>query len=103
MKKIRSYNMNFSNHVRVTGVNITNQVDGKRKLTVGRTLKNELFWDALDCLQTAEPNKIAYVKGVQSFILSIEKKGYESCYSSAMMELVHSYGYGTLKELIDAL
>ena len=103
MKKIRSYNMNISNHVRVTGVNITDQGIGMRKLTVGRTLKNELFWDALGCLQTADLNKIAHVKGVQSFILSIEKTGYESCYSSEMMALVHSYGYGTLKELIDSL
>ena len=107
-KKTRSYSLNTSNHVRITGVIISKQIDGKRRLTVGRALKNELFWAAIKCKKTEETEEkdaeqIAHVKGIQSFVLSIEKNGYESCYSPTMMEIVHSYGYDTLKELIDAL
>lgn len=101
--KTRSYSLNVSNHVRITGVNITKQANGKRKLTVGRTLKNELYWSALECLETKDPDKAAHVKGMQSFVLSIEKTGYEGCYSSPMMKKIYAYGYASLKELIDDL
>lgn len=102
-QKTRSYNLNVSNHVRITGINITKQDFGKRKLTVGRSIKNQLFWDALNCVQTRDVEQIQHVKGIQSFILSVEKLGYENCYSSAMMKQVNELGYNTLKELIDSL
>lgn len=101
--KTRSYNMNISNHVRVTGVNITKNPDSGRKLTVGRSVKDELFWSAIDCKQSNNPDSIARVKGLQSFVLSIEKNGYETCYSPAMMNCVHSLGFDSLKKLIDSL
>ena len=46
---------------------------------------------------------IQKLKGTQSFILSIEKCGYESCFSEAMMDKIHSFGFPTLKKLIDSL
>lgn len=102
-RKTRAYNMNISNHVRITGVNITKQDNGSRRLTVGRSVKNNLYWEALNCLEDKNPDKISHVKGLQSFVLSIEKTGYESCYSPVMMAKVRSYGFETLKELIDSL
>ena len=62
-----------------------------------------MFWEAVKCLESPEHDRIYYVKGLQSFILSIEKKGSEACYSPVMMQLINSYGYKTLKELIDSL
>ena len=103
IKKTRSYNMNISNHVRVTGVNITKQDNGSRRLTVGRSVKNDLYWEALSCVEDRDADKVSHVKGLQSFVLSIEKTGYESCYSPIMMAKVHSYGFDTLKDLIDSL
>lgn len=102
-KKTRSYNLNISNHVHITGVNVVKQSDNRRLLTVGRTIKNKLYWDAMDCMKSKDPQKIAYVKGMQSFILSIEKKGYEHCYSKAMLSQIYNYGFNNLKELIDSL
>jgi hypothetical protein len=101
--KTRSYNMNISNHVKITGVNITKTDIGKRKLTVGRSIKNELFWDAINCFENRSCDQVQRIKGMQSFILSIEKCGYESCYSNAMMKRIHFLGFDTLKELIDTL
>ena len=102
-RKTRTYDLNTSNHVRVTGINIVKCEDGTRKLTVGRSAKNALFWDALNCLENSNQNRILHVKGMQSFVLSIEKNGYESCYSQAMMEKVYATGAKSLKELIDSL
>lgn len=102
-QKTRSYNLNVSNHVRITGINITKQNCGKRRLTIGRSIKNQLFWDALNCVQMKDVEQIQHVKGIQSFILSVEKLGYERCYSTAMMKRVNEIGYNTLKELIDSL
>ncbi len=43
------------------------------------------------------------IKGMQSFILSIEKEGYEKCYSEGMLKKVHYLGFDNLKSLIDSL
>lgn len=102
-KKTRSYSLDVSNHVRVTGINITKKNDGSRRLTIGRSIKNELFWEAMECYEKRDSQKINHVKGLQSFILSIEKTGYESCYSEAMIERVRACGYSSLKQLIDSL
>lgn len=102
-RKTRAYNLNLSNHVRVTGVNITKKPDNARKLTVGRSVKCKLYWDAIKCLETKDCDQIAHVKGMQSFILSIEKKGYEGCFSEGMLQQVQNHGFKTLKELIDSL
>lgn len=101
-KKTRSYNLNISNHVRITGINITKQPDNRRVLTVGRTIKNQLYWDAMDCMKSKDSEKIAHVKGMQSFILSVEKNGYEQCYSEGMLHQIHEYGFSSLKDLIDS-
>lgn len=101
--KIRFYDFNISNHIKITGVNIIKQKDGKRRLTIGKSIKNKLFWEALECVKSKNKKKIQHVKGIQSFILSIEKTGYESCYSKTMMKLVNDVGYDSLKSLIDSL
>lgn len=88
--KTRAYNLNVSNHVRVTGVNITKKPDNTRKLTIGRSVKCKLYWDAIKCLETKDPDQIAHVKGMQSLILSIEKMGMrvafrKKCYSKCII------------------
>jgi len=102
-KKTRAYNLNVSNHVKITGVNITKSDFGRRKLTVGRSIKNKLYWDAVKCLETQDVDQIQQVKGIQSFILSIEKNGYDECYSLAMKERICTLGYESLKHLVDLL
>ena len=103
MKKTRAYNLYISNHVRITGINIVMLENGRRRLTVGRSLKNKLFWDAMNCREYKDTDKILQVKGLQSFILSIEKEGYEKCYSDGMLKMIHSTGFSTLKDFIDSL
>ncbi len=50
-----------------------------------------------------DSNTIQKIKGTQSFVLSIEKCGYENCYSKAMIDKLHLLGFSSLKELIDSL
>lgn len=101
-KKTRFYNLNVSNHVRVTGVNIVKDNDGYRHLTVGRSLKNYMYWKAIECFETGNEEMMRKIKGLQSFVLSIEKEGYESCYSEGMINKINNYGFKSLKEMIDS-
>ena len=101
--KTRSYNLYVSNHVRITGINVIKDQSGYRSLTIGRSIKKQLYWDALRCLESKDGELIQHVKGIQSFIISVEKQGYEDCYSSAMKGRLSDLGYKSLKQLIDAL
>jgi len=102
--KSRSYNMHTSNHVRITGVNIVIDSKGRRHLTVGRAIKNKLYWDAIHCFESNKQDAelVQKIKGMQSFVLSIEKCGYEDCYSENMMKKVYILGFDSLRQLIDS-
>ena len=104
-KKSRFYNLKETNHVKVTGVNIVVSNTGNRLLTVGNKIKNDLFWDAINYYKrdAIDEREMHRIKGMQSFILSVEKNGYESCYSDNMMSIVHQLGFTSLKSLIDSL
>ena len=43
------------------------------------------------------------IKGMQSFILSVEGEAYEDSYSSNMKNAIKELGFNSLKELIDSL
>ena len=103
--KSRFYNLNISNHVRITGVNIIIDATGRRHITVGRTIKNKLYWDAIHYFESNKQDaELAQrIKGMQSFVFSIEKCGYENCYSQNMKEKVNKLGFDSLKSLIDSL
>lgn len=104
-KKSRSYSLYETNHVKITGVNITKKQNNYRRLTVGNAAKNKLFWDAINCYKSEkkEHREVYRIKGMLSFILSVEKSGYDLCYSNKMIELLNNLGFSTLKELIDHL
>lgn len=101
--KTRSYNLNVSNHIRITGINIVKDGDNYRKLTVGRALKDKLFREALKCYDTKDYTNAEQIKGLLSFVLSIEKQGFEECYSEKMKGMVFERGFNSLSELIQSL
>lgn len=104
-KKTEIYNLERSNHVRITGVSITTTESGYRHISVGKKLKNEIFWSAIEQYDRTEKDgtKIAHIKGLFSFAVSVEKTGIEDGYSDRMMELIRERGFSSLKELIKAL
>lgn len=103
-RKTRIINLNKSNHVRITGINLVRDEANHRTLTVGRKRKDELFYSAIDAFKKSEgQDKILRIKGMQSFILSIEGEGYEATYSDNMKRLVTELGFDSLKTLIDSL
>lgn len=104
-KKTRCYNLQTCNHVKITGVNITRDGNNYRRLTVGRKIKNDLFWDAIKCFDSSykSTQEVERIKGMQSFVLSIEKNGYESCYSTEMLRIVEGHGHTSLTQLINGL
>lgn len=103
-RKTRIINLNKSNHVRITGINLVRDEANHRTLTVGRKRKDELFYSAIDAFKNSDgQDKILRIKGMQSFILSIEGEGYEATYSDNMKKLVMELGFDSLKSLIDSL
>lgn len=106
-KKDKTIYLDKSNHVRVTGINIIKTEEGYRRLSVGKKRKNELFWNAIEYLLTDKSQrditKLQQIKGMQSFILSVEKIGYEDVFSDGMRAKLNELGYDSLKKLIDEL
>ena len=105
--KTKIINLNISNHVKITGVNITRDSDNNRGLSVGRKLKNELYNRTIKlCSDSNNKTREWYqeaqsIRGLQSFVLSVEGKDYENIYSRKMINIIKTYGYCSLKELID--
>ena len=103
-RKTRIIDLNRSNHVRITGINLVRDEANRRTLTVGRKRKDELFYSAVDALRKGESREeILRIKGMQSFVLSVEGEGYEATYSYNMKSIVEQLGFSSLKELIDTL
>lgn len=103
--KTKVVDLGKSNHVRITGVSITKDVNNYRHISVGRKTKNTLFWKAINLYDQEEKDylQIAHLKGMYSFVLSVEKKNVEACYSAKMKELIKERGFDSLKELIQDL
>lgn len=106
-KKTKIINLNKSNHVRITGINISKDKNNNRKLTVGRKRKNNLYHNSINLISQNVENRddleVKRVKGNQSFILSVEGEKYEESYSEKMKQVVYDKGFKSLKELIDSL
>ncbi|MDE5931432.1 MAG: hypothetical protein K2H40_02980 [Lachnospiraceae bacterium] len=47
-KKTGIFSLEKSNHVRITGVSIVRDENGYRHISVGKKLKNEIFWAAIN-------------------------------------------------------
>lgn len=105
-KKTQIIDITRSNFVRITGVNIIRKADNYRHLSVGNKLKNELFWKVLDAYDNPKNHsyqEINQYKGKLSFILSIEKKGFDQLYSEGMKSLLAERGFADLIEMTRAL
>ena len=90
--------------MRITGINLVRDDSDYRLLTVGRKRKDQLFYSAIDEFKKQGTKDCAQkIKGMQSFILSVEGENYEDTYSHNMKKIVHDLGFSSLKALIDSL
>ena len=101
-EKTQVVNINISNHVRITGVSVVKKEDGIRCISVGRKTKNELFWKAIELYDAEKKDypEIIRLKGMLSFVMSVEKRGIENTYSANMMDMLNQRGAKSVKELI---
>lgn len=102
--------LNKSNHVRITGISITKDKGNYRSLSVGKKKVISLYDEALKLylnraneLNDEQLYKIARIKGMESFIFSIHKKGYDHMFSQAMVNKLNDLGFKSLHELIQTL
>lgn len=107
--KTKVINLNKSNHVKIAGINLVRRDDDSRRLTVSRSIVKELYFDAMRTyLNQSDKNddsssNIDRIKGMHSFILSIEKTGYSHVLSDRMRQSVSQLGYENLEHLISSL
>lgn len=105
-RKTAVVNLLETNQMRITGICITRDSNNYRSISVGKKLKNKIFWDALNLYDNQEKKndyQVAHLKGILSFVLSIEKNGIDGAYSEGMQELLKKRGFNGIKELVDAL
>ena len=113
LKKKSIINFKESNHVRITGISVTKLENNNRRLSVGKKRINKLYDDALELynkinsedyiLNKEDLYNISRIKGMQSFILSIHKNGYNHIFSSMMQRKLENLGFSSLNELINSL
>lgn len=109
--KSKMIDFEISNHVRITGLNIVKDTNNFRRITVGRKRINDLFHQSMKLhlklkeysLTDSDKLEIQRIRGMESFIYSIEKKGYEYVFSNNMKESIYNEGFRNLSELLDAL
>jgi len=108
-KKTKFIDFSNSNHVKLAGINIVKTGEGTRRLTVSRKIIKELYFRAIAAERSKKASaneddklsvEINYIKGMQSFILSVEKRGYSHILSAAMNEQIVALGYQKLEDLI---
>ncbi len=111
-KKTRIIDLSISNHVKIAGVNIVKHEDGTRRLTISRKVVKDLYFRSLKLHEkmkqtggNASDNEeldaeMNYIKGMQSFILSIEKTGYSHVLSEKMQNSIRQLEYESLEDLI---
>lgn len=105
-KKVQIISLDKSNHVKITGINITKRNDNFRHITVGKKLINKLFWRAIHYYDHPEYTSdldVERLKGLLSFVFSIEKNGFYDRYSLGMLQLIKNRGFLDLEELILSL
>lgn len=101
-KKTKVIDLNKSNHVKIAGVNIA--FKGRdRQLTVGRDTVRQLYFDATSAYRSIDSTNeldLQRIKGMHSFILSIEKNSYSDRLAKGMKSHIESLGFETLEDLI---
>ena len=101
-KKEKVINISSGGHVKVTGISIIVDEKNYRRLSVGRKKKDQLFNDAISYVTKLKTNneEALRIKGYEAFVLSVEGKRYEECYSINMKNLCKQMGYSSLHDLI---
>ena len=79
--------------------------DNIRRLTVGRSFKKKLLWDAIQSIDNIERDEslVKQIKGRYSFVLSIEKEGIENMLSPCMRRILNEKNISSINELFSVL
>ena len=101
-KKERVYDISITRHVKITGINIIRDDKNYRLVSVGRKRKDELYNRTMQYIELKKNDKdeVLKIKGLESFILSVEGRAYEKCYSKKMIDVIYQAGYSSLHDAI---
>jgi RNA-directed DNA polymerase len=105
-RKTKVIDLRKSNHVKIAGVNIAILKGDKRRLTVGRDTVRQLYFKAISAYTSIDSTSdfdVQQIKGMHSFILSIEKMGYSHRLAGGMKSHIQSLGFDSLETLISDL
>ncbi len=106
-KKTKFVVFEKSQQVRITGVSIVEK-NGKRRLSIGRNNKRELFYEAINLKKCSSNNsydklKAQKLKGKLSFYLSIEKVGFEDFITQNMKKELKKFGFNDFISFMKSL
>ncbi len=101
--KERVFDIKKGGHVKITGINVTRDENDYRRLSVGRKKKDELYERAIRYIteEKSDQEEALKIKGYEAFVLSVEGRYYEQCFSDKMLAVIEMLGYHSLHELID--
>lgn len=104
-KKTKLTDITKSNHVKITGVYVTRRLDNYRHLSVGRKLRKELIWKAIQLYEKQDRRyeQVQEVKGLYSFILSIHKEGFDNILSPSIIRILDEKKILSIDQLIREL
>lgn len=108
-EKTKLINLYNTNHVRITGISVTKSKSNERNLSTGRNRIRKLYIDTFKIykkeqnqnLSDADILKIKQIKGMHSFILSVQKNEYDSVFSENMKKQITDLGFDNLSSLIN--
>lgn len=106
-KKNKFVDINKSNYVKITGINIIKDPNNHRKICVSRSYKKKLFYKIINlCNNYTYYDKeeiileLKKIKGMESFIYSVERSSIDSILSNNMKLELKDYNCNTVHELI---
>lgn len=101
-KKTKRIDLTVSNHVKIAGINVTTTGD-RRRLTVSRKVVRDLYFRAIAAHRASNDEyaaEVESIKGMHSFLLSVEKTSYSHVLSPGMYAHINELGYDKLEDLI---
>lgn len=108
-QKTKTIDLNKSNHVKIAGVNLIGGPRDDRRLTISRSVVKDLYFETMSINKkllesnTIDDMTVNRIKGMHSFILSIEKRGYSHVLSDKMRKSITHLGYKNLEHMIASL
>jgi hypothetical protein len=99
-KKTKIIDFRISNHIKITGVNITVDSSNYRQISIGRKKIDDFYWQICNLNKQDIERKVKSLLGMYSYIISIEGENFENKLSTKMRDRYINLNCRNLKDYI---